>query len=62
MFARLRARLAPYRKAMVAAVTGAVVTLAARYGFDLTETQTGIIGGLVSTVLVWFIPNTPKEG
>lgn len=52
------AKAAMYRKAIVAALTGVAATAAALgFEFGLTETLINAIAGVVSTILVWRVPN-----
>lgn len=52
------ARAAMYRKAIVAALTGVAATAAAiGFNLGLTETLINAIAAIVSTILVWRLPN-----
>lgn len=61
MLERLRAFARPYLKSIAVAVAGAASTLAARYGFDLTETQQGVIFTAVLTAMCWLVPNKKES-
>jgi uncharacterized membrane protein (DUF441 family) len=52
--------IAPRRKALVALVVGAVVTVAARNGLPLTEAQTAALTSLVAALFVFVVPNNPE--
>lgn len=53
--------LAPYRKALIALIVGAVTTFLTSKNIDLNQTLEAGISGIITAVLVFLVPNKTPD-